>query len=113
LPVNYQSKYSTHGLIREAKVEELHTRTTADGQMETGVIRGGNFGGHWFSETDVHFNITLARDAVEATVVSTNVGKEAEPVSTGWHPYFAIPSGDRSQARLHIPGRLRSVVNNT
>ena len=113
LPVNYQSKYSTHGLIREAKVEELHRRTTSHGQVETGVIHGGNFGGHWFSETDVHFTIALTRDAVEATVVITNVGKEAEPVGAGWHPYFAIPSGDRSQALLHVPGSLRSVVNNT
>lgn len=113
LPVNYQSKYSTHGLIREAKVEELHTKNTADGQIETGVIHGGNFGGQWFSETDIHFTIMLTRGAVEATVVQTNVGKEAEPVGAGWHPYFAIPSGDRAQAKLHIPGLLRSVVNNT
>ena len=113
LPVNYQSKYSTHGLIREAKVEELHTQTTSDGQIETGVIHGGNFAGHWFSETDIHFTIALSRDAVEATVVATNVGKETEPMGAGWHPYFAIPSGDRSQARLHIPGCLRAVVNNT
>lgn len=113
LPVNYQSKYSTHGLIREAKVEGLQTQTTSDGQIETSVIHGGNFGGHWFSETDVHFTIALMRDAVEATVVATNVGKVAEPMGAGWHPYFAIPSGDRSQARLHVPGSLRSVVNNT
>lgn len=23
----------------------------------------------------------------------------------GWHPYFSIPSGDRHNARLHIPAR--------
>ncbi|HSS98266.1 MAG TPA: aldose 1-epimerase [Terriglobales bacterium] len=111
LPLNFQSKYSVHGLIRAAKVEELHTKKSAHGQIETGVIHAGNFNGHWFSETDIHFTIALMRDAVEATIVATNVGKEAEPMGAGWHPYFAIPSGDRSQARLHIPGHLRSVVD--
>src|ERR1043165_1398058 len=62
LPVNFQSKYSTHGLIREAKAEDLHTKTTSIGQIETGVIHGGNFNGRWFSETDVHFTIALTRD---------------------------------------------------
>jgi galactose mutarotase-like enzyme len=113
LPVNYQGKYSTHGLIRETKAEGLHTQNITNGQVETGVIHAGDFGGRWFSETDVHFTIALIRDAVEATIVATNVGKEAEPMGAGWHPYFAIPSGDRSQAKLHIPGSLRSVVNNT
>jgi galactose mutarotase-like enzyme len=111
LPVNFQSKYSTHGLIREAKAEDLHTKTTSIGQIETGVIHGGNFNGRWFSETDVHFTIALTRDVVEATIVATNVGKESEPMGAGWHPYFAIPSGDRSHARIHIPGSLRSVVS--
>jgi aldose 1-epimerase len=113
LPVDFLGKYSVHGLIRAAKVGELHTRTFRDGQIETGVIHAGNFGGHWFSETDIHFKIALTRDAMELTVTPTNVGKEPEPMGVGWHPYLAILSGDRSQARLHVPSSLRSVVNNT
>ena len=113
LPVDFLGKYSVHGLIRDAKVEKLHTQTVRDGQIETGVIHAGNFNGHWFSETDIHFKITLSRDALELTVTPTNVGKIPEPMGVGWHPYLAILSGDRSQARLHVPSNLRSVVNNT
>ena len=53
LPVNFQSKYSTHGLIREAKAEDLHTKTTSNGQIETGVIHGGNFNGRWYLSTSI------------------------------------------------------------
>jgi galactose mutarotase-like enzyme len=30
----------------------------------------------------------------------------------GWHPYFAIPSGDRKQAKLHVAAEKRAVMNN-
>jgi galactose mutarotase-like enzyme len=33
-------------------------------------------------------------------------------MAIGWHPYFAIPSGDRTQARLHIPAAKLAEVNN-
>ena len=29
----------------------------------------------------------------------------------GWHPYFALRSGDRRQARLRVPARSRVLVN--
>ena len=25
-------------------------------------------------------------------------------MAIGWHPYFTLPSGDRTQVRIHIPG---------
>ncbi len=34
-------------------------------------------------------------------------------MAIGWHPYFSIPSGDRTQARLHLPASRRAVVNDT
>lgn len=30
----------------------------------------------------------------------------------GWHPYFRLPSGQREQARLHLPATLRAPANN-
>ncbi len=33
-------------------------------------------------------------------------------MAIGWHPYFAIPSGDRTQARLHIPAAKLAAVDN-
>jgi hypothetical protein len=40
------------------------------------------------------------------------VGDEPEPMAIGWHPYFAIPSGDRKQARLLVPAEKLALVNN-
>jgi aldose 1-epimerase len=45
-------------------------------------------------------------------VTTKNVGKEVLPMAIGFHPYFAIPSGDRQQVRLHVPAELRAIVNN-
>jgi aldose 1-epimerase len=118
LPANFPSKnpggpvVAIHGLITQAKVEDLQTQTTADGQTVTGVIHAGNFGGHWLSDTDLTLNIALTGDAVDATITAKNVGKEPEPMSIGWHPYFEIPSGHRAQTRLHIPASMMAPVNN-
>ncbi len=111
LPPNYQGKISGTGLIRQAQVGDLHTQKTNDGEIETGVLHAGNFGGHWISDTDVHFKIALSRDAVDVSVTALNVGKEAEPMGLGWHPYVAIRSGDRAQARLHLPAAELQVMD--
>jgi aldose 1-epimerase len=118
LPANWQAdkpgarRHAMHGLILDAKAVDLQTQTTADGQTETGVIRAGNFNGHWLSDTDLNFTIALTGPAIDVTITARNIGKEAEPMSIGWHPYFAIPSGDRSQARLHLPGSMIADENN-
>jgi galactose mutarotase-like enzyme len=103
LPNDFLGKYAVHGLINQAKAEDIHTIATADGQTVTGVIHAGNFGGHWLSKTDLFFTIALSSGKVDVTVTAKNFGKEIEPMAIGWHPYLAIPSGDRSQARIHIP----------
>jgi aldose 1-epimerase len=118
LPANFPSKQpggravAIHGLITRSKVEDLQTQTTADGQTATGVIHAGDFGGHWLSDTDLNFTVALTGDGVETTIIAKNVGKELEPISIGWHPYFQIPSGQRAQARLHIPASMTAAVNN-
>jgi aldose 1-epimerase len=118
LPANFPSKrpggpvVAIHGLITLDKVEDLQTQTTADGQTVTGVIHAGNFGGHWLSDTDLNVTIALTGDAVDTTITAKNIGKELEPMSIGWHPYFQIPSGHRAQARVHIPASTMAVVNN-
>jgi aldose 1-epimerase len=118
LPANWKGKnpgarpHAMHGLILDSKAEDVKTEQTADGQAVTGVIHAGNFGGHWLSSTDLNFRIDLEGDGVTATITAKNVGQQAEPIAIGWHPYFAIPSGDRTQARLHVPAREMAVVNN-
>lgn len=105
-------KHAIHGLILASKVDNIQKTKTADGETATGILHAGDFGGRWLSKTDLSFSVELTGDAVTATITAKNVGSEAEPMAIGWHPYFAILSGDRSQARLHIPAKNLALVNN-
>jgi galactose mutarotase-like enzyme len=119
LPANWHSsadptkdKHAMHGLILASQAQDVQTQSVPDGQSVTGVIHAGDFGGHWLSQTDLSFVISLTGSAVDATIVAKNVGKEPEPMAIGWHPYFASPSGDRKQALLHIPATQVAAINN-
>jgi galactose mutarotase-like enzyme len=118
LPANWKGKkpgaepHAMHGLILASKTDSINTENIADGQTATGVIHAGNFGGNWPSNTDLTITISLTGGAVDATITAKNVGTEPEPMALGWHPYFAIPSGDRKQARLHVPAAVVAQVNN-
>jgi aldose 1-epimerase len=111
LPNDYLGHYSVHGLINTMKAENMHVKKTADGETMTAVIHAGDFNGYWLSKTDLHYVIALTGDAVDISVSATNVGDEAEPMAMGWHPYLRILSGDRSQARVHLPADLYGVVD--
>jgi aldose 1-epimerase len=104
--------HAIHGLILDRKSDGLKVQKIPEGEMVTGVIHAGSFGGYWLSSTDLVIGVALKAKIVEATITATNVGSEAEPMAIGWHPYFAIPSGDRQQARLHIPASDMAEVNN-
>ncbi len=119
LPANWHNsadptrdKHAMHGLILASQTQDVQTQSIPDGQTLTGVIHAGDFGGHWLSQTDLSFTIALTGPAVDATIVAKNVGKEDEPMAIGWHPYFAVPSGDRKQALLHVPATQVAAINN-
>lgn len=99
-----------HGLIFQDHAQDVHIEKTADGQTATAVIHAGSFGGHWLSETDLHFSFSLSGNAIVEKITATNIGHEDEPIAIGAHPYFSIPSQDRAQARVHIPARMRALV---
>jgi galactose mutarotase-like enzyme len=110
LPANWigkrpnSTRRGLHGLILPTPMSEMHTSDIPDGQEESATLHAGDFGGYWLSSTDLHFVITITGHAIEATITATNVGMAAEPMAIGWHPYFIIPSGDRTQARVHLSG---------
>ncbi|MBT9332649.1 aldose 1-epimerase [Paracidobacterium acidisoli] len=119
LPANWynsedptKDKHAMHGLILASQAEDVQTQNTTDGQTVTSTIHAGDFGGHWLSKTDLSFSIALSGKAVDAMITAKNVGTEDEPIAIGWHPYFAIPSNDRKQARIHVPAEQLAVVNN-
>jgi aldose 1-epimerase len=105
-------RHAMHGLILKTPVEDLKVVHTADGGSVSGIIHGGNFDGHWLSKTDLVIKITLTADGVDASIVAHNVGNESEPVAIAWHPYFNLPSGDRTQVRLHVPASSMAQVDN-
>ena len=105
-------RHAMHGLILKAKTDDVKVNDIPGGEEVTGVIHAGDFGGHWLSKTDLVVTITLTAEAVDATIVAHNVGSEAEPIAIGWHPYFNLPSGDRTQVRIHIPGSNLAEVDN-
>lgn len=108
----HKDKNAMHGLILESKVQDVQVVNIPDGQTVTGILHAGDFGGHWLSKTDLSFVLTLTGGAVDAEIVAKNVGDEEEPIAIGWHPYFSIPSGERAQALLHVPGLQYAQVNN-
>ncbi|HUB30861.1 MAG TPA: aldose 1-epimerase [Terracidiphilus sp.] len=105
-------RHAMHGLILKAKTDDVRVKNIPGGQEVTGVIHAGDFGGHWLSKTDLDVTISLTAEAVDASIVAHNVGSESEPIAIGWHPYFNLPSGDRTQVRIHIPGSNLAEVDN-
>lgn len=117
LPANWSGKkpgaekYAMHGLILASRMDEIKEESTPDQASVTGTLHAGDFSGHWLSKTDVTIQNTLASDSFRLTVTATNVGQERLPMGVGWHPYFRLPSEQREQARLHLPSRMRALVN--
>jgi len=117
LPANWggrrpgAERYAMHGLLLASRVGELRRETTADEDRLLGTLHAGDFGQHWLSATEVAFENVLRSDSFTLTVRARNVGGEPLPMGIGWHPYFALPSGRREQARLHLPARRRALVN--
>src|SRR5262249_12628959 len=106
LPNDYLGHYSVHGLINTMRAEDVRIQKGSDGETLTAVIHAGNFHGYWLSKTDIHYRISLRGEAIDIRVKATNTGSEEEPMGMGWHPFLRILSGDRSQARVHLPAAL-------
>jgi galactose mutarotase-like enzyme len=105
-------RHAMHGLILKAKTEDLSVKQVAGGQELSGIIRAGDFGGHWLSKTQLLITIRLTAGDVDVSIEAANVGSEAEPMAIAWHPYFNLPSGDRKQVRLSIPADKVAEVDN-
>jgi galactose mutarotase-like enzyme len=105
-------RHAMHGLILKARTDEISVKKIGGGQEATGILHAGDFGGHWLSKTDLVITVRLTADTVEATVVAKNVGSVEEPIAIAWHPYFNLPSGDRSQAKVRIPASTVAEVDN-
>jgi aldose 1-epimerase len=118
LPANWSGnnpgaeKHAIHGLLLNSKFVSV---VTDNGPHESSVVaslRAGDFGGHWFSASDIRVEIKLKDDAFNLLVTVRNAGHAPLPMGIGWHPYFVLPGGDRQQVRLHLPSETRAIMNN-
>src|SRR5271165_1117305 len=101
-------KHAIHGLMLRSKFQDVTEQNGALASTVSAILHAGNFDGHWLSDTDVKVETTLKDDSFEMVVTAKNVGSQPLPMGIGWHPYFILPSGDRQQARLHLPSQTRA-----
>lgn len=94
-----------------APFRQVDRATTDEQDSVRGSFHAGDFEGRWLSATEVTCEVVLRSDAFTLAVTARNVGDELLPMGIGWHPYFALPSGRRTQARLHVPARRRLLVH--
>jgi galactose mutarotase-like enzyme len=104
-------QYSMHGLVLDAKVGEIERRTTSEEDAVSGTLHAGDFGGRWLSKAEISFENILRGNSFTVRITVRNAGREILPMGIGWHPYFNVPSLRREQARLYVPARRRTLVN--
>ena len=95
------------GLMLKRAADSIDTHVLPDGWQSKSVYNAGGFDGHWLSQTEVTTLVLLTGRVVEISVVARNTGPVPEPMSIGWHPRFAIPSGERASATLRLPSSNR------
>jgi galactose mutarotase-like enzyme len=104
-------RYAMHGLLLASRADDVRRESTDEEDRVVGSFHPGDFGHQWLSATEIRCENVLRSDSFTLTVTARNVGDERLPMGIGWHPYFALPSGHRRQARLHVPARRRVLVN--
>lgn len=111
LPTDAKDTYGTGvaagGLLLKQASDSVETNVMPDGGNAQAIFKPGNFDGHWPSRTEITTTVSLSGRAIDMKVVARNTGDTAEPMGIGWHPRFAILSGNRRQMRLRLPQGMR------
>jgi aldose 1-epimerase len=98
------------GLLLNQVSDSVTTNVMPDGGQTQVTFRPGNFNDHWPSQTEIKTTVTLSGRAIDIKVIARNTGSTPEPIGIGWHPRFAILSGQRGQMMLKMPQGLRAEV---
>jgi aldose 1-epimerase len=118
LPANWggskrgAERFAMHGLFLNRLIDSWSLVNTDTGQRAHARFFAGDFDGAWIGSCEIEIVHALNWDSYSLAITARNVGRDPLPFGVGWHPYFAIPSGRRQQARVHIPASRRFIVNN-
>jgi aldose 1-epimerase len=102
------SLLSTEGLLLNRGANNVQYLHLVDGQAARATFHPGSFSGGWPGDTDLNIFVELSGPTLDITMTVQNNGTVPEPFGMGWHPHFAIPSGQRAQATLVLPSNTRT-----
>jgi galactose mutarotase-like enzyme len=108
---NSGSNMSVEGLLLNRGADSVKSDVLPDGQSVTAVFHAGDFSGNWISTVEVTVEAQLTAHDLDLTVTAKNTGQQPAPFGVGWHPFFAIPSGNRADALLSIPSQTIMEAN--
>jgi aldose 1-epimerase len=94
-----------HGFLRQLDLVVERIDVEADEARVSLVsrqLRPGRFEGYPFA-VDVTLEYVFRPTSVDVEVCGRNVGEEAAPYASGWHPYFRLPVGRVDDWTLTIP----------
>jgi aldose 1-epimerase len=97
------SLQSVEGLLLMRGADTVKVSNGPSSSSALATFQTGSFGGGWPGNTDTTILVELSGHTLILTVTAQNVGTSPEPFGIGWHPYFAILFGDRSDTTLVIP----------
>jgi galactose mutarotase-like enzyme len=102
---NAGSNMSVEGLLLNRGADSVKSDVLPDGQSVIATFHAGDFSGNWLSTINVTVEAQLTAHDLDLTLTATNTGQQPSPFGMGWHPFFAIPSGNRSDALLSMPSQ--------
>lgn len=98
-----RSMMSVEGLLLNRGADSVRSSMLPDGQSAVATFHAGDFNGNWPSNVEVTVLAELTARTLDLTVTAENTGQQPAPFGIGWHPFFAIPTGNRSSALITIP----------
>jgi aldose 1-epimerase len=96
-----------HGFLRELDCDVLDVETSDTGarlRLATGAIRPAVFAGYPFA-IDLEITYRFTHSGLTVTITGRNVGGQAAPYCSGWHPYFRLGNRGIDRLELHVPAR--------
>jgi galactose mutarotase-like enzyme len=108
---NAGSNMSVEGLLLSRGADTVKSDVLPDGQSVIATFHAGDFSGNWLSTVEVTVEAQLTAHDLDLTITAKNTGQRPAPFGVGWHPFFAIPSGDRPDALLSVPSQTIMEVN--